>query len=836
MTNPSDSSPEELVRLRGCLNDVVSVMGLPAVWGGTEPPQILATLMDALFGMLRLTFVLIRLSDPDGGPPIELMRIASPFEGALRAQDVTDALGVPSPGRDRPPESLPTPELRIGDAHIRVTSVPLGVIAESGFVIAGSQRDDFPAETEAVVLQVAVNEAAMGLQQARLLSMQKRIAADLDARVAQRTAELAAANRELTVEVAERRRAEAELREGQRESRLTIDTIPALVWAARPDGTAEFFNRHYLEFIGLSAEQAAGWGWTAAVHPADVDHLAVGWRRIMASEDSGAVEARLRRFDGAYRWFLFRANPLRDDSGAIVKWYGTNFDIEDRKRAEGAIETRERELRQMTETIPEMLWSATPDGAIDYCNLRFLEYTGISAQDVTGAGWQKTIHPEDAARAAPIWSACIAAGITYRVEVRTRRITDHAYRWCVVTALPLRDERGQILKWHGSVIDVHDWKQAQEELRRSEALLADAQRISATGSFSWRVDTDDITFSDELYRIFELGAGSAISLEQIGARVHPDDRPLLSQFIAQARGSAGTLAYELRLLMPDGRIKYTRTHGNVVHHPNAPRECVGAMQDVTQRHLSDRALDQARSDLARVTRSITVGALTASIAHEVNQPLSGIITNAGTCVRLLTADPPNVNGALDTARRTIRDGNRAADVIARLRTLFTNRAVTAEVLDLNDAAQEVVSLLSNDLQRNRVVLRTELDGDPLLVAGDRVQLQQVILNLMRNASDAMTDVEDRPRHLVIRTERDDPDRVRLTVEDVGTGLDPVAAGRLFDAFYTTKRDGMGIGLSVSRTIIERHGGRLWAASNEGPGATFAFSIPCQPDDGFARVG
>jgi PAS domain S-box-containing protein len=836
VTNPSDSSPEELVRLRGCLNDVVSVMGLPAVWGGTEPPQILATLMDALFGMLRLTFVVIRLSDPDGGPPIELMRIASPFEGTLRAQDLTDALGVPSPGRDRPPEWLPRSELRIGDAHIRVTSVPLGVIRESGFVIAGSQRDDFPAETEAVVLQVAVNEAAMGLQQARLLSMQKRIAADLDARVAQRTAELAAANRELTVEVAERRRAEAELREGQRESRLTIDTIPALVWAARPDGTAEFFNRHYLEFIGLSAEQAAGWGWTAAVHPADVDHLAVGWRRIMASEDSGAVEARLRRFDGSYRWFLFRANPLRDDSGAIVKWYGTNFDIEDRKRAEGAIETRERELRQMTETIPEMLWSATPDGAIDYCNLRFLEYTGISAQDVTGAGWQKTIHPEDAARAAPIWSACIAAGITYRVEVRTRRITDHAYRWCVVTALPLRDERGQILKWHGSVIDVHDWKQAQEELRRSEALLADAQRISATGSFSWRVDTDDITFSDELYRIFELGAGSAISLEQIGDRVHPDDRPLLSQFIAQARGSAGTLAYELRLLMPDGRIKYTRTHGNVVHHPNAPRECVGAMQDVTQRHLSDRALDQARSDLARVTRSITVGALTASIAHEVNQPLSGIITNAGTCVRLLTADPPNVNGALDTARRTIRDGNRAADVIARLRTLFTNRAVTAEVLDLNDAAQEVVSLLSNDLQRNRVVLRTELDGDPLLVAGDRVQLQQVILNLMRNASDAMTDVEDRPRHLVIRTERDDPDRVRLTVEDVGTGLDPVAAGRLFDAFYTTKRDGMGIGLSVSRTIIERHGGRLWAASNEGPGATFAFSIPCHPDDGFARVG
>src|SRR3954468_2576182 len=335
---------------------------------------------------------------------------------------------------------------------------------------------------------------------------------------------LVAANRELTAEIAERRRVEAELREGQRESRLIIDTIPALVWAARPDGTAEFFNQHYLDFIGLSAEQAGGWGWTAAVHPADVDHLAAGWRRIMESEDSGAVEARLRRFDGAYRWFLFRANPLRDDSGAIVKWYGTNFDIEDRKRAEGAIETRERELRQMTETIPEMLWSATPDGAIDYCNLRFLEYTGISAQDVTGAGWQKTIHPEDAARVGPIWSACIAAGNTYRVEVRTRRITDHAYRWCVVTALPLRDEHGRILKWHGSVIDVHDWKQAQEELRHSEQearLIVDCipAQVAVLGP------TGEVRQINRRMAEFFGSSAAALSSWKTGNIVPPDELP-----------------------------------------------------------------------------------------------------------------------------------------------------------------------------------------------------------------------------------------------------------------------------------------------------------------------
>ncbi len=953
MDGPTAPSPDDLTRLRGCLNDLVSVVGLPAVWAGAEPPQILATLADALFGMLGLAFLLVRKIEPDGAAPLEALRVTPPFQGAMRAQELMDALGTPAIGAA---PWLPSSELRIGDARIRVASVPLGVVGESGVVVAGSERPDFPADTEALLIQVAANEAAMALQQTRVLALQKRLAADLDERVRQRTSELATANTVLQNEITERRRAEVALRERDRESRLIIETIPALAWTARPDGTAEFFNQRYLDFIGLSAERATGWGWTAAVHPEDLDGLTGTWQRMMRSGRAGAAEARLRRWDGEYRWFLFRANPLHDESGTILKWYGINLEIEDSKRATDALAVQERELRQLTETIPEMLWSATADGAVDYCNARFLEYTGLSAHDVADEGWRKAIHPDDAARITPIWRACIADGTEYRVEVRTFRITDRRYRWCAVTALPLRNEDGRILKWHGSVADIHDWKQAQEELRhserearlivdsipaqvavlgptgdvrqinrrmaeffgdsaaalngwksgnfvppdempqvvaamakafstgtpfemenhlrrfdgvycwfqirgtpladsdgriirwyflitdiegrkraedalrRSEALLADAQRISATGSFSWRLDADAIAFSEELYRIFEFDAHREITLEHMRARVHPDDGPVLDQLIARARGSAGTLECEFRLQMPDGRIKHTRTLGNVVHHPNARQECVGAIQDVTQRHLADQALDEARSELARVTRSISVGALTASIAHEVNQPLSGIITNAGTCVRLLTADPPNVSGALETARRTIRDGNRAADVVSRLRALFSNRAVTSEILDLNDAVREVISLLSNDLQRCRVVLKTQLDGDALPVTGDRVQLQQVILNLMRNASDAMSGVEDRPRHLVIRTERDEPNRVRLTVQDVGTGLDPAAVNRLFDAFYTTKSDGMGIGLSVSRSIIERHGGRLWAAPNQGPGATFAFSIPCTPED------
>ncbi len=223
----------------------------------------------------------------------------------------------------------------------------------------------------------------------------------------------------------------------------------------------------------------------------------------------------------------------------------------------------------------------------------------------------------------------------------------------------------------------------------------------------------------------------------------------------------------------------------------------------------------------------SLSALTASIAHEVNQPLSGIVTNASCCLRMLAADPPNISGALETARRTIRDGNRASDVIKRLRALFGKKSVTAEWVDLNEAVQGVIALASADLQRNRVLLRQDLAAGLPPVLGDRIQLQQVVLNLLLNASDAMRDI-DRPRQAMIRTLLGEEGDVRLTVEDVGIGFDPEAGDRLFEAFYTTKRDGMGIGLSVSRNIVESHQGRLWAERNDGPGATFAFSIPSRP--------
>jgi C4-dicarboxylate-specific signal transduction histidine kinase len=249
-----------------------------------------------------------------------------------------------------------------------------------------------------------------------------------------------------------------------------------------------------------------------------------------------------------------------------------------------------------------------------------------------------------------------------------------------------------------------------------------------------------------------------------------------------------------------------------------------------ERVRSEAALKRSEAQLARVTRITTLGALTASIAHEVNQPLSGIITNASTCTRMLAADPPNVEGARETARRMIRDGNRAAEVIARLRALFARKSVSLDTIDLNEAAREVMTLSLTELQGSHVILRSELADNLPTVTGDRVQLQQVMLNLLRNAAEAMSDVSDRRRELTIRTEADGDDRVRLSVKDAGVGLDAQAMERLFQAFYTTKASGMGIGLAISRSIIESHQGRLWATPNDGPGATFSFSIPCRGDE------
>ncbi len=543
----------EIKRLQRCINDLVSLVALPAIWSSSNPSQILHTLLDALMRMLSLDLVSIRLNNPVGEAPVEIVRLAEPRGPMPPTHEICHALS-----QSLEDNSGKWPLLLrnlMGEGDVSIVPLPLGLQGELGIIVAAAQRTDFPRQTEALLLSVAASQASIGLQEARLRIQQQHIADELDQQVAQRTAELAAAEER--------------------------------------------------------------------------------WRSVF-------------------------------ENSAI----------------------------------------------------------GVALTDLTGR--------------------FLAANPVYE------KIVGYS----------------------------------EEELQKLSFL--------------------DLTHADDL----------------------EPNRALVGELLAGVRQQ---FQIEKQYRRKNGTLIWVRNNVSLVPGTErVPRFLMALSEDITERRRVEEALNEARSELAHVSRVTSLGALTASIAHEVNQPLSGIITNASTCLRMLATDPPQVEGARETARRTIRDGNRMSEVIIRLRALFSKKEPATESVNLNDAVLDVIALSIMDLQKNRVMLCPQLADDLPLITGDRVQLQQVILNLLRNGSDAMSTVEDRPRQLVIRTERDDGDRVRLTVQDAGVGFDPQAADRLFDAFYTTKGDGMGIGLSVSRSIIERHHGRLWATLNDGPGAAFSFSIPRTP--------
>jgi PAS domain S-box-containing protein len=626
------------------------------------------------------------------------------------------------------------------------------------------------------------------------------------------------------IDIEERKRAEDTVRAKEQELRAAINAIPTPAWSTRPDGSVDFLNQRWLDYAGMTAEQALGWGWGTSIHPDDRDGLVQQWQLCLASGTGAEAEARHRRFDGVYRWFLVRANPLRDELGNVVKWYGINIDIEDRKRAEDAVRGNEQTLRSTINAIPTTAWSTRPDGYCEFLNQRWLDYAGITAEQGQGWGWTVALHPDDASRLGDYWQATLASGQLGEIEARLRSF-DGIYRWFLFRATALHDSSGNIVAWYGFNTDIDDRKRAEEQLQRSEAQLTEGQRLSRTGTFAWRPHTSKSIWSEELYRIHEIEPGTPISNDIARIGVHPDDIPLVYEAAAKGVETSSDYEHTHRIVMPDGRIKFLHVMARATRDLEGRLEYIGAVQDVTQRMLSEEALTKSRSELAHITRVMSLGILTASIAHEVNQPLAGIITNAETCLQMLDDNPPDIEGARETALRSIRDGNRASDVIARLRSLFKRKEFVAEIIDLNEATREVIALSLGELRRSRVVLQMDLADDLPPVNGDRVQLQQVILNLLRNAIDAMREIEDRPRQLLIQTEKDGGEDVRLIVQDTGIGFAPDTADRLFESFYSTKNDGMGIGLAISRSIIEAHHGRIWATLNHGPGSTFALSIP-----------
>jgi PAS domain S-box-containing protein len=493
-----------------------------------------------------------------------------------------------------------------------------------------------------------------------------------------------------------------EIKKSEDRLRLVINTIPALVWRNQPDGPAEFFNPPYLDYTGLSLNEALQWGWISAVHPDDVAGLLGTWRTTWSSGKPCEAEARLRRFDGEYRWFLFRTQPLRDEGGKIIQWYGSATDIEDRKRTEVALRESEQRFRDYAETASDWLWETGPDHGVTHLS----EHTSAAA-------------------VAP--SALIGLP-----------------RWQVATDVEAEPE-----KWrqHQATLDAH------------------------------------LPFRDLVYRTFNR-TGSQIYVRTSG-------KPFFD-------AGGNFLGYR------------------------------GVSTDITATIRADQAeqaLRKAQAELAHVTRVTTLGELTASISHEVNQPLAAIVANAEACLGWLDRETPDLAAARQSVEWIIDDGIRAGEVIRRVRALAKKTDIEKAPLEINDIASEVITLVERELLSHEVSVRMELAPALPIILGDRVQLQQVIINLVMNSIEAMQPVKDRPRELVIRSGQDEMGRVFLTVTDSGVGISADDTERMFDPFFTTKSSGLGMGLSICRSIVEAHDGRLAVAYSKGPGATFQFVIP-----------
>jgi PAS domain S-box-containing protein len=616
----------------------------------------------------------------------------------------------------------------------------------------------------------------------------------------------------------------AQAQKSEARLRLIINSIPVPAWSSRADGAADFINQRWLDYTGIPVEQALGWGWKVVCHPDDLDRTMEFWRSVLASHEDRELEARLRRFDGTYRWFLFRVCPLRDESGNVVQWYGTCIDIEDRKRAADAVRASELKFRMIVHSIPGLVATMTPQGDLELVNQPVLDYTGF-AFDALKDWWATGLVPEDELpRVAAEWKQSVETGCEYEVEHHMRR-ADGAYRWFHVRGLPLRDNQGMVVRWYCVLTDIEDRKRTEEALRASARHLR--LMTETIPALVWRTTPDgEIDYVNR--RVLEY---TGKQIEDFGNNgwlqlLHPDDIESTIRIWRQNTETGHSHQVTYRLRRADGTYRWFDVRGEPLRDiEGRVVQWYGICIDVEDRKRTEEALRNTQERLSIASQVATVGELSASIAHEVNQPLTAVVSNGNACLRWLSAQPPNLAKAVEAAERIVRDGKDAGEVVRRIRALFKRAAHEEASLDLNDVIAEVLSLLRSETAKRRVIVETDLGPDLAPVTGDRVQLQQLILNLLLNGIEAMDPLIDQPKRLFIRSKRESDDTVLVEIQDSGVGLkDP---DTVFDAFFTTKENGMGMGLAICRSIVQAHNGRLWAASGEGPGATFCFTLPLQ---------
>jgi PAS domain S-box-containing protein len=519
---------------------------------------------------------------------------------------------------------------------------------------------------------------------------------------------------------------------------------------------------------------------------------------------------------------------LETEEGILVT--SSIRDITERKQAEEKIRQREVELRQLIDVIPQQVSVFNSDWSPLFVNEREREYSGLTLEDAQSKeALDRVIHPTDLERLEALRAVALLEAAPFELEARIRR-KDGQYRWFLIRDNPLRDERGQVLRWYGTRTDIEDRKCAEEALRRSEAYLAEAQRLTHTGSWAYGVGGSPAFWSEENLRIwgFDPQQG-APDIELVRKRIHPADRDKAMEYAQKEVRAKRDFTQEFRIVLPDGTMRQIHAVGHpVINASGEGIEVVGTHLDVTERKRAEEERERLRlleAELAHLNRVTMLGELASSLAHEINQPIAAAITSAGACLRWLGHNPPDLDRARAAAMRIEKDGNRAAEIIQRLR-MFSRKSTPPqpELIDMNEVVGEMLMLLRGDAIRHSISLRTDLSPRLPQIRADRVQMQQVLMNLMLNGIEAM---RDRAGELTIRSKRDENGFLWISVSDTGVGLPLEKTERIFNAFYTTKPRGTGMGLAISRSIIEAHGGRLWAEANAQGGATFYFTVPVE---------
>ena len=598
--------------------------------------------------------------------------------------------------------------------------------------------------------------------------------------------------------------------------RQMVDGISALVAVLTPDGTVDFVNRQVLDYFGKTLEELKEWATTDAIHADDLPGVIAVWRRSLESGQPYDIEIRQRGANGVYRWFHVQGLPVRDATGCILRWCILQTDIDERKRAEEALRESERELRQLIDSVPGMIAVADADGRSEYLNKRAIDYL-----DTTPEGFRDrpmdTVHPDDQELLWNEWLRCNGLGQPIDLVHRVRR-ADGVYRWVHVRGEPLLDERGRVVRWYYVFTDIDDQKRAEESLRQSEQHLR--LLVETIPALVARMTTDGRL--DYVNRRVVEYVGK--ELDELGIRiVHPDDQYARMRKWRHALRTGEPWEDTHRLRRADGEYRWFHQRSEPLRDRDGQVVCWYSVSfDINDSRETEEALRSTRRKLSVARQIATVAELSASIAHEINQPLASVVTNAHACQAWLSHEPPNLERAQVTLDRIIRDGHSAADVVRRIRALFKETTPVKAPLDVNHTVAEVLGVLAEELRDNGVVVDTELAAGLPMIEADQVQIQQVLINLVHNAMEAMSGVTDRARVLVLRTVRRG-DELVIQVRDHGVGVsDPTL---IYEPFFTTKGSGMGMGLSICRSIVEAHGGQVWATANDDGGMTFNVALP-----------